>query len=133
MSNEIPNAELIRAVLDGKQGQVFIDGEWCNSPADEFIAQCVGRRKTVRLKPDERTMIRVNGVLLPKHETKKPAYGQIYYVPTACANPMRMQPYFWDDWRGTEADNNWFDSGLVYLNADDAAARARAMLRWEDA
>ena len=71
-------------------------------------------------------MIRVNGVLVPMHETVAPKPGIIVYVADPC-HPVFRQTLAY----ATLGDEDLLRRGLIYLNAEDAAARGRAMLLWE--
>ena len=123
----VKNADLIRAVLDGAQGQVFRAGEFIDyGVAETFIRHCLDNRSGLRIKP--KPMILVNGIAVPKHETVAPNNGTQFYViePTAVANYSTYQ------WKDFDYIHQWLNKGIVYLSAEDAKARSDAMLKWED-
>lgn len=73
-----------------------------------------------RLEP--RT-ITVNGVEVPAPEKVAPENGY-YYLPL----PSKENRYTTEYWDGSEFDVRVLVEGLVYLNKEDAIARAKAML-----
>lgn len=73
--------------------------------------------------------IRVNGVLVPAPETETPNYGQAVYL----AWPRSDDLFVDICWSGAQLHRHWLAAGLVYLRAEDAAARAKAMMLWEAA
>lgn len=74
-----------------------------------------------RLAP--RTII-VNGVEAPAPEKEAPEDDLVYYTPAF------EQEELYDGlcWNGAKVDINLLTNGLVYLNKEDAIARAKAML-----
>ena len=76
----------------------------------------------------KRKMILVNGIEVPAPETEKPEMGQEYYVPSIRCED-KYQGWIW---RNDNADNRWLKEGLVYLPSEDAIARAKAMMKWEE-
>lgn len=78
----------------------------------------------------KRKMIRVNGVEVPAPETEVPAHGTTYYMPNM--DNIRDTPYcIRTSWHNCNAYLQRLSDGLVYLNKEDAEARARAMLKFE--
>lgn len=71
--------------------------------------------------------IRVNGVLVPAPETEAPTGRGKYCF----ANPRSMTLCSWWFWEDSRLDEHLLQAGLVYLRAEDATARAKAMLLWE--
>lgn len=74
-----------------------------------------------RLAPKK---ILVNGVEVPAPEKVAPKAGVDYFLPCTEAQDMWIAY----DWQNGFFDNQCLDRGLVYLNKEDAIARAKAML-----
>lgn len=70
----------------------------------------------------------VNGVEVPAGEKEEPQRDTEYFV----SNPMEEDKYTRTTWTDHDLDNVWFERGLVYLNKEDAIARAKAMLLTSD-
>lgn len=70
----------------------------------------------------------VNGVEVPAPERVAPKDGADYYF----AAPHDESYFARSTWTGHELDNTWFERGLIYLNKEDAIARAKAMLLTSD-
>lgn len=68
--------------------------------------------------------IKVNGVEVAAPETVAPADGSCYYTPHVTREPG----YSKDTWDGAAFDLRVLEQGLVYLNKEDAIARAKSML-----
>lgn len=65
-----------------------------------------------------------NGVEVPAPESVAPADGSDYYTPHVTKEPG----YNEETWDGASFDWRVLEQGLVYLNKEDAIARAKAML-----
>lgn len=76
---------------------------------------------TFRLAP--RTVL-CNGVEVPAPESVAPKDGVDYYFQT----PHGVEIVSRELWRGCNFDLRLLERGLVYLNKEDAIARAKAML-----
>ena len=117
--------ELIQAVLDGKRLQY--DGiDACES--DEFLIRDICNTLELErywVKP--KLMILVNGDLVPKHETTAPAEGVDCYI----ASVVEPDPYP-HKWNRLKYHQSALTDGLLYLNKEDAKARIRAMMKFED-
>lgn len=74
-----------------------------------------------RIKP--RTVM-CNGVEVPAPESVAPAEGSDYYMP----HVSKDSSYYSEVWDGSSFDSRTLERGLVYLNKEDAIARAKAML-----
>lgn len=74
-----------------------------------------------RIKP--RTVL-CNGVEVPAPESVAPAEGSCYYTPHVTREPG----YNEETWDEASFDLRVLEQGLVYLNKEDAIARAKAML-----
>lgn len=74
-----------------------------------------------RLSP--RTII-CNGVEVVAGESREPEFGNYYYLPS----PSKENRYASEIWNDVEFDLRVLSEGLVYLNKEDAIARAKAML-----
>lgn len=75
-----------------------------------------------RIKP--RTVM-CNGVEVPAPESVAPAQGTVYYTPHVTREPGYNEET-WD--RAAGFDLRVLEHGLVYINKEDAIARAKAML-----
>lgn len=74
-------------------------------------------------------IIIVNGVEVPAPESDEPDVGSTFYVPSAiyAASGEVLD----DVWHASEEDLDLLKAGLVYLNKEDAVARAEAMLKFQ--
>jgi hypothetical protein len=118
------------AHLQGDRVQKRIPGA---AAWDEFI--CLGDRTLLaeamqdgfasncefRLAP--RT-IRVNGVEVPAPEREALKNGDLVYLPSLDAEDLHICA----QWFGCKREHEYLKRGLVYLNKEDAIARAKAML-----
>jgi hypothetical protein len=66
----------------------------------------------------------VNGVTCVKPETTAPELGTMVYVPSLASQAF----YITRTWGDTEYDKMWLARGLIYLEAEHAAQRAKAIL-----
>lgn len=116
---EHPQAEILRAIADGKTVQRLKDrGLWvdaslnclCNYPTGSF-----------RIKPET---ITINGheVPAPVREPLKP--HQTYWV----AGPDRECIAERFKWTDDPIENHWFKRGLIHLSEEAAIAHAEALL-----
>ena len=64
---------------------------------------------------------------MPRAETEAPREAQGFWVP----NPMADDFCTGYIWANTNHQREWHSRGLVYLTAEDAAARGRAMVETE--
>ena len=87
----------------------------------QMLDPSFGSRCEFRLAP--RT-IRVNGVEVPVSEKVAPKNGDWVYLPSLDAENL----YICAEWFGCKRDHEYLKRGLVYLNKEDAIARAKAML-----
>lgn len=70
-----------------------------------------------------RTIV-VNGVDVPAPESAAPEFGSAYYIPD-----FGIGSYYYDHtWANDQFDLRVLERGIVYLNKEDAIARAKAML-----
>lgn len=69
-------------------------------------------------------IIIVNGVEVPAPESVAPTLGNDYFVSDAWSKNL-YKSFTWD---GDDHDKQSLSRGLVYLNKEDAIARAKAML-----
>lgn len=70
----------------------------------------------------------VNGVEVTAPESAALEYGCSYYVATTDDDDCASE----STWTGHRLDLLWLKRGLVYLNKEDAIARAKAMLLTSD-
>ena len=64
--------------------------------------------------------------LVPKHETVAPPVGAQYFVAE-----VDDSPFFALQWEDDSCDRRYLAAGMVYLTAEGALARAKAMVLWE--
>lgn len=76
-----------------------------------------------------RKMILVNGIEVPAPESEDLEVGQHFYVP---ANEHEEYYYYPNSWDGCDFDLCVLERGLVYLCPEDAEARCKAMLKYEE-
>lgn len=72
----------------------------------------------------------VNGVEVPAPESFAPDDGVEFFVPDGYTEKLTY-PYTWR--KGAELCDRCLERGLVYLNKEDAIARAKAMLITKEA
>lgn len=129
MTTPHPNADLLRAIADGKQMQCYDatnsrDGRaWINAVA-EFALYELSKGSSglpIRIKPD--TII-VNGVECNAPMRVEPEMGNWYYTPT----PTNEAKFTLWAWLNDASGQRLFAEGLCFATAEDAAAAARAMI-----
>lgn len=74
-----------------------------------------------RIKP---STVMCNGVEVPAPESVAPAVGDLYYHPQLYSGAYAGAT----NWADTDYHHQALERGLVYLNKEDAIARAKAML-----
>ena len=106
--------------LDGIQFQREGDTIW-----NDKKAPTIRFDSKYRVAPAPKPMIRVNGVIVPKHETVSPSFDSNYFA----VELDRISNF---QWKNDIYDDFYLNSGLIYLNEQDAQARLDAMLKFED-
>lgn len=118
-------AQVLRWIADGERIQHKHCRGWMGCDNQRLLvlisSGAADNPASYRLAP--RT-IRVNGVEVPAPESVAPEKGITYYVPDPSADAFCYKA----TWEDQSLDNNWLSRGLVYLNKEDAIARAKAML-----
>lgn len=66
----------------------------------------------------------INGFEVPAPETEEPDYDTMYWL----TSTVDIYFYSYVAWFGNDEDKRWLERGLVFLNKEDAAANAKAML-----
>lgn len=122
MKQEHKYAQVLRWIADGEKIQVNVNGWTTLSKEGALRHILTGTHNEFRLAP--RTII-VNGVEVPAPEVVKPQRGTKYYVSTVERENTYYLEAIWDEHC---LDRFWLNRGLVYLNKEDAIARAKAML-----
>ena len=127
MTTPHPNADLLRAIADGKQmqGRLTADGcDWFDIYPDQAIGAIASDYSMdIRIKPGTVT---INGIECPAPMRKKPSYGSIYYMP---AIDLMSRSAIGFTWVGGSTDEFLFDRGLCFATEADAKAVAEAMLK----
>lgn len=112
---------LIKEWVENPDAEMYCDGNHCPSPN----WNCDPEDYEVRYP--KKTII-VNGVEVPAPEKKALTRNQLYYTPEINDQDLCLNFI----WRNDDADNRALSRGLVYLSADDAEKRAKAMLIFEE-
>lgn len=124
MTKEHKYAKVLRWIADGEQVQIYGNhGLWVDRyPEQVLCAICDGTHPDrFRIKP--RTIL-VNGVEVPAPETEAPKISSSYFL----ADPSYSHFTACYQWGAEKSDFMALERGLVYLNKEDAIARAKAML-----
>ena len=128
MTTPHPQADLLRAIADGKQMQeldfpgINHPGNWCDCDADRALNRISrGVEQYVRIKPETVT---INGIECPAPMTEVPEMGSCYYAPTPTCE-AKFTPWGWSN---DASDQRLFAEGLCFATAEDAAAAAWAMI-----
>lgn len=106
--------------VKGESGWGTFPGEYGGSLLCEVLA---GLYENYQIRLAPRTII-VNGVEVPAPEKDALKHGQKYCIPAFGTELMHAEY----EWCGDSADFEYLKNGLVYLTAEDAIARAKAML-----
>lgn len=109
--------------------------EWAeNEDAELYYEGCYLPNPSFDSSPGDyeikypKKMIIVNGIEVPAPEEKKPENRSEYFIP-GWQNEINFNIWYWDN---DELDNDRFEKGIVYLNKQDAIARAKAMLVYKE-
>ena len=125
MTTPHPQADLLRAIADGKQmqGRVPEDGcDWFDIYPDQAIGAIASDYSMkVRIKPET---VLINGIKCPAPMRVEPKMGSRYYAPT----PTREAKFIQWGWSNDASDQRFFAEGLCFATAEDAAAAAWAMI-----
>ena len=125
MTTPHPQADLLRAIADGRQmqGRLPEDGcDWFDIYPDQAIGAIASDYSMkVRIKPDTVT---INGIECPAPMTEVPEMGSCYYAPTPTCE-AKFTPWGWSN---DASDQRLFAEGLCFATAEDAAAAAWAMI-----
>ena len=128
MTTPHPQADLLRAIADGKQMQeldfpgINHPGNWCDCDADRALNRISrGVEQYVRIKPDTVT---INGIECPAPMRAAPALHTRYFKP----DPDQEKMYDICVWTDHDLDHSRFSLGLCFATAENAAAAARAMI-----
>ena len=124
MTTPHPNADMLRAIADGKQmqGRLPEDGcDWFDIYPDQAIgAIASGYSMKVRIKPET---VLINGIECPAPMRVAPEQGSLYYAPTP-TREVKFTPWGWSN---DASYRRLFADGLCFATAEGAAAAARAM------
>lgn len=125
MTTPHPNANMLRAIADGKQmqGRLTADGcDWFDIYPDQAIgAIASGYSMKVRIKPET---VLINGIECNAPMRVEPEMGSWYYTPT----PTNEAKFTLWAWLNDASGQRLFAEGLCFATAEDAAAAARAMI-----
>ena len=124
-----PYAQILRWIADGERIQERRK-EWCDCDNGTLLYMIANVEADVpenyRLAP--RTIF-VNGVEVPAPEKVAPKLRYGYFVPNPNGEDDLLEDHVWSN---SEYDIEMLKRGLVYLNKEDAIARAKAMLLTSD-
>jgi len=128
MTTPHPQADLLRAIADGKQMQEEKSHgthgrvDWADCDADQALHLIdIGKAICVRIKPGTVT---INGIECNAPMRVAPALQTMYFKP----DPDWEKMYDRCMWAGRALDHSRFSLGLCFATANDAAAAARAMI-----
>lgn len=128
MTTPHPQADLLRAIADGKQMQeldfpgINHPGNWCDCDADRALNRISrGVEQYVRIKPET---VLINGIECNAPMRVEPEMGSWYYTPT----PTNEAKFTLWAWLNDASGQRLFAEGLCFATAEDAAAAARAMI-----
>lgn len=121
--HELENVRNNRQPQEGLQVRE-IDGEWTDalfSPNLLLDTKHVVHTTEYRIKPKT---ILVNGIEVPAPETKELNSGTTFYIPCIynTGTPFQLS------WHGGMQECEYLKMGIIYINKEDAIARAKAML-----
>ena len=68
--------------------------------------------------------IEINGIEIPKAETKAPSCGTRFYIPVL----HDVTEFYALDWNNSKLHHEFLAKGLIHLSKDNAIAHARALL-----
>ena len=114
--------EALEALKNGKDVEYFTGGEWWSLTGLHILYVLLGEDAKFRLKPSKRA-VTVNGKTFYS-EVDKPEHSSIYYIPDISSEDM----YFRAKWINDNFDNRCLERGIVFLNKEDAAGYAKAVL-----
>ena len=128
MTTPHPQADLLRAIADGKQMQeldfpgINHPGNWCDCDADRALNRISrGVEQYVRIKPGTVT---INGIECNQPMQEAPMFNFDYWVPDLADNKFCHL----DRWTDRMLDSLRLENGLCFATAEDAAAAVRAMI-----
>lgn len=121
---EHPQAEILRAIADGKTVQMrnavnLEDNEWWE-PSDALGYINSGKHE-FRVKPET---ITINGHEVPCPVREPLEVGTKYWL----AGPNRPEIAEYFTWRNQQMDEIWLKRGLIHLTEEAAIAHAEALL-----
>lgn len=118
-------AHILRALADGKQGQLRIAGAWGSCQASEILLAIYNGEPpdVFRIKPET---IDINGHEVPAPLRVAPKIGDLVYVP----NVFTVQLCQWMTWDG--APSEFLDRGIFHSSKEAAIAHARALLSFTE-
>lgn len=114
-------AQVLRWLADGEKIQADVNGWTTLNEISVLRLILTGTHNKFRLAPHT---ICVNGVEVPAPEKVAPEKGSTYYIPDVGVDTF----YYKHKWLNDRFDLKNLERGLVYLNKEDAIARAKAML-----
>lgn len=126
MYNEREYLKILKWVADDCKVQVDI-GNWTTCSTEGVLRHILNGFPADKFRLTPHTIF-VNGVDMAAPEKVAPKVGVTYYIPDF---GERLQ-YFGHTWDGDVLDLCYLDRGVVYLNKEDAIARAKAMLLTSD-
>ena len=121
MSTPHPQAEILRAIADGKTIQRFYPirgGIWVDSvtPLSDVI-----QNERIRIKPDT---VNINSHKVPCPVMEPLNYREEYYIPNERDDPLYTKLTWLDD----HIDKRLLARGLIHCRKEAAIAHAEALL-----
>lgn len=114
--------EALEALKNGKDVEYFMGGEWWSLTGLHILYVLLGDDAKFRLKQNKRA-VTVNGKVFYS-EVSKPEHGSMYSIPDISSEYM----YFQTVWKNDSIGNRCLERGIVFLNKEDAAGYAKAVL-----
>ena len=123
-------ADILDAFKQGEEIEINMEGNWVRikevSPTNPVWRAILNGTSSYELRVNPKVTFQ-KCVSVPVPETKPPRNQMRYYVP----DPLRGDLFNEYTWIAGYTDMRYFSRGLIYLNKEDAIARAKAMLELE--
>lgn len=119
MNTPHPQAEILRAIADGKTVQMSNkDYEWVDAGLKCLVNYPTG---AFRIKPET---ININGHEVPAPVREPLKRGQTYWLVRCCSTVGSES----QTWHGDPQDFLWLKNGLIHLHHKNADAHTEALL-----
>lgn len=112
---------IIEEWCNNEDAQLYCEGNFLLTPSFDCPVE------DYEIRYPKKTII-VNGIEVPAPEKGKLKIKEPYFVP----NFSPADGYSWSFWHNDDMDNYHLSRGLVYKKKEDAIARAKAMLVYQE-